>query len=808
MNRKRIVAALAALSLLLCGCQSKERYDADYNVEGSQMDMDGDHVIPVEGDELTNIVRTEELPLPESMTASAWNFVPTAEGFACIGNAGYDGTQIFRFHTDTSEWTEIMLEPLASYDGYYFMGGLVDFGEDVYYQLAVMENHSNMEPYSDGDENFDWDTYNESFESDYYLCTYQADGTLAEKMKIEGLEDYKSWQGYDQFSALLCEKGNNYLALQDGAILRIGEDGTLTEIRQADGGEEFTYPVFLRDRDGNTVFYESTDDPSVDYVKTITTLYEFDANAGTIGEAFYSNENSDAFGRVMISGGFGDYRLFINEAETTSAGTSSDKLYGIKDDGTKEIVIDWDASNMDGIDVTALSDSTFIGYDAEGRLCRISRKYASEIKEKQIITIGSLGDEFYIKDFTREFNNTHDDYQLNIITYPNSDGSYFGDPEGKNDALDNLKLAITGDDAPDLVFMQGDGSDYHDTFLRLGARGVFCDLYELLNEDDTVNRDTLLPNILTAMQHPNGSLYSLTSGFTVQSIAVKSKFTDKENWTMDDMIELYEGADDIMYYWSTKQDMLKLLLTGTDFTDEVNGTCYFDSPEFIRMLEFCDRYPAETTEPEKSYDDPEQEAKWQKWLTDNYHRYQEDTDYLYGVGFSGFTGEATMASSWAYTKADLGGDFTLVGYPSDNGKGGKIVANGEIAISTNCTDKAAAWEVVKSYLQYGAMSGTGYSIFNERFEELLDNEMYIWEMGERSDAEYYDDDSRVYRLTQEERDRLETYIRSCDTYMMLDEKVEAIVYEEAGMYFSGDRSAEETAEMIQSRAELYLAEQS
>ena len=106
------------------------------------------------------------------------------------------------------------------------------------------------------------------------------------------------------------------------------------------------------------------------------------------------------------------------------------------------------------------------------------------------------------------------------------------------------------------------------------------------------------------------------------------------------------------------------------------------------------------------------------------------------------------------------------------------------------------------------MSGTGYSIFNERFEELLDNEMYIWEMGERSDAEYYDDDSRVYRLTQEERDRLETYIRSCDTYMMLDEKVEAIVYEEAGMYFSGDRSAEETAEMIQSRAELYLAEQS
>lgn len=171
-----------------------------------------------------------------------------------------------------------------------------------------------------------------------------------------------------------------------------------------------------------------------------------------------------------------------------------------------------------------------------------------------------------------------------------------------------------------------------------------------------------------------------------------------------------------------------------------------------------------------------------------------------------------MASAWAYTKADLGGDFTLVGYPSDNGKGGKLTAAGEMAMTTACADKAAAWEVIKAYLLYqdsGEISfREGYSVFDAQFEEMLDNEMYIWKWGERSDAEYYDDDSRVYPLTQAERDRLEQYIRNCDTYMMLDENVETIVFEEAGMYFGGDRSAEDTAKMIQSRAQLYLSEQS
>ncbi|MCR4646714.1 MAG: hypothetical protein K5695_15105 [Oscillospiraceae bacterium] len=103
---------------------------------------------------------------------------------------------------------------------------------------------------------------------------------------------------------------------------------------------------------------------------------------------------------------------------------------------------------------------------------------------------------------------------------------------------------------------------------------------------------------------------------------------------------------------------------------------------------------------------------------------------------------------------------------------------------------------------------TGYSLFEEQFEEQLDNEMYIWEFGNKNDDEYYQDDSKVYRLTQEERDGLEQYIRSCNTFMMVDTVVKNIAIEEAGKYFAGDCTAEDAAKAIQSRATLYLSEQS
>ena len=101
-----------------------------------------------------------------------------------------------------------------------------------------------------------------------------------------------------------------------------------------------------------------------------------------------------------------------------------------------------------------------------------------------------------------------------------------------------------------------------------------------------------------------------------------------------------------------------------------------------------------------------------------------------------------------------------------------------------------------------------FSLFEDKFEEQMDGMMYVWEDGKPTDLTSVEDDGTVYPLTPEERDDLERYIRSCDTYMMLDSTVKNIVLEEAEKYFAGDCTAEDAAKTIQSRAELYLSEQS
>ena len=798
MRHKKIFAALTSVSLMMFGCS---------NVKNSEESSSSQEVQKLEQsigeDTLTAMVRTEELSMPEGID-SFYRYEPTNDGFMCIGGK-YNSNEmhIFRCNTDSMEWSDTILAQPESYDGYYYKGGLIDFGENGYYSLTAMENHSNMEPYNGDEEEYDWDLYHSTWESDYYLCTYSADGSITGQLKVEGLEEYNDSYGYLEISDFFGDGEHTYLTLRSGVMLRIEPDGTLTELRPAnDEFESSSYSQFLRDRDNKVILYNRIEEAGDEgYYVTTYTLSEFDAETGKIGEPFYTSiSDEDNVSDVRINaGGHGDHRIFVNEQNSQ---TGMYLTYGIRDDGTKDTVIDWDASNLQGMEVVPLNDGTFIGVEDYNKLCRVTRKYSSEIKEKQVITMGVLG--YLDNDFIHEFNNTHDDYELKAVPYNNSDGSYLGDLDGSNDALDQLKLDVVSDNAPDLIFMGGE-NDHHDTLLRLGSKGVFCDLYEFIDSDPEINRSTLLPNILTAMEHPNGSLYSFTQGFGVSSIAVKSKFTTKENWTMDDMIALYDGSDDVIYYWSTKQETLKMLMIGTDFTDEINGTCNFDSPEFVKMLEFCDCYPLESTTPEKNYDDEYQMQKFQQWYYDRFMRYQNDTDYVYFTGFSGLRG-VNAASAWAYTKSELGGDFTLVGYPSDNGKGGKINARGEVAVLNSCSDKAAAWEVVRSFITSKDISG--YSVLNEKFEEDLDNEMYIWNGIERTNDEYYDDDSRVYPLTQKERDGLEEYIRSCDTYMMIDENVKNIVFEEADIYFNGEKSVEETAKAIQSRAEIYLSEQS
>ena len=64
----------------------------------------------------------------------------------------------------------------------------------------------------------------------------------------------------------------------------------------------------------------------------------------------------------------------------------------------------------------------------------------------------------------------------------------------------------------------------------------------------------------------------------------------------------------------------------------------------------------------------------------------------------------------------------------------------------------------------------------------------------------------IYSITREQADRLLALLEGARQCSQTDRKIYRIFLDEAGGYFSGDKSLEETADVIQARVSMYVAE--
>ena len=66
----------------------------------------------------------------------------------------------------------------------------------------------------------------------------------------------------------------------------------------------------------------------------------------------------------------------------------------------------------------------------------------------------------------------------------------------------------------------------------------------------------------------------------------------------------------------------------------------------------------------------------------------------------------------------------------------------------------------------------------------------------------------IYAMTQEQVDQILDLINATTAVYGYDESILNIISDEAAAYFAGEKSLDDTANMIQSRVNLYVAEQS
>ncbi len=819
MQFKRLLLLTMAACFTFTGCTEVKNIDSNESIDSSsqtEIAEQLDTTLPEGEDALTAQVNIEKLELDfDSIGITDVGFSTGMSEFFHTDN-GY-GVFLFPsgpceiiFAECSEEFQFISGNKLtipAPQDDYYYTGGIYVYSDNKLYSFVTMEWHNGMKPYaySDNQENFDWDAYNAESDSRYMLCTHSMDGTLIDAVVMNGLRDSEYYDEYNNIISVdqfYIDNGEAYIALDSGSILRLNkEDGSISEIYSVDENTAQYGDCQLqlyKDRDGKTLLYSRipvNDTLDVDYVVTVN---EFDLQTGELGENLF-NPQGEAFAfennYMMFLDGCGDIRFAILNSENITA---------VKYDGSEEVILDWTKSNLEVSSVQLLDEGTMLYRDwgENGiEMNLLKRKRQSELKETPVLDLMVISSWSDMPALINDFNRSQSDFRVEaeFLTIDVSDPAEY--EKAIEQAEKEFQMKLLTDDAPDLVITLDS-----ETIFNYGNKGAFADLYTLMENDAEMNKSSFLPNILKAYESENGELYGIPSQFEIDTVMVKSKFCDKENWTMNDMISTYDKAESEydIYKWYDRQQILELFLRGMDFVDEKSGTCSFNSSEFIEMLKFCKRFPTKLDIPEKDYDNPAQME-----LLDNYYysqsqKYITDEDLIYSGSFGSAN---SIGGSYSYAKASMGGeDVTFVGYPSNNGNGTKLAAKDNIAISSKCENKEAAWAFVKSFLS----QKTQYiPVLEEKFEKTLDSWKELGGFG-NSGAGYYEDDGfKVYPLTQEERDYFEKLIRSLTTLSPTrSTSLNDIIYEEAEAFFADAKTAEETAEIIQNRAEILVSEQS
>jgi ABC-type glycerol-3-phosphate transport system substrate-binding protein len=393
-----------------------------------------------------------------------------------------------------------------------------------------------------------------------------------------------------------------------------------------------------------------------------------------------------------------------------------------------------------------------------------------------------------------DFNAQNAAYEVVIEKYYKSDGDF-------ESASQQFNLDLVSGNAPDLVVTSALTNVPYESYAK---KGVYADLMPYFNSDPELPLSAIVPSYAAANM-TNGKMYSVAQSFEMTVlIGRESLLGSKNSWRFSELINLCN--DNNIPYLLPKSTITQrtfilsfaLSLTNS-FIDIESGECYFDSPEFIELLEYAKVFPEAHTN-EGSFGMSE------------IREGQALLNYPYGKGFR----------KMVFGEQQFGEPVSLVGYPNGLGTNG-ISAEpiNEMSIISGAKNPDGAWEFIKFALTKGYIQrddygyeGSSFPVVTSRLDfqaEQMTKESYIDDVGERIENDGFDITSGgmtydITPLTQADIDKVYEQINNITDITRTDTNLMTILIDDINDYLDGSKSAAETAAMIQNRASTYMAE--
>lgn len=419
-----------------------------------------------------------------------------------------------------------------------------------------------------------------------------------------------------------------------------------------------------------------------------------------------------------------------------------------------------------------------------------------EIKDKKQITLAMVYTDWRVRQQVIEFNKANEDYRISIVDY----NSLYGSESDYKAAYNRLNTDIVSGKVPDLLLV--DGSLPIDSYVN---KGLFEDLKSYIEKDEEFKLDQFMPNIIEAFS-VDDKLYTLVPSYTIQSLAAKTADVGSERgWTIQEAMDVMGSKPDGIQFIANvnREEMMRncMSMAGNQFIDWEKGTCNFNSDSFEKMMEFLKMFPEEVDA--STFTD-------EYWM--NYDSmWREDKVLTYMASLGSFRDYNNIE------KGTFGEKITLIGFPSANEDGSVIVPDLQFAMSAKSGCKEGAWEFLRTFLtdEYQTENVTySFPISIKRLEELAQEATqkpyYLDENNQKVefDDTYYMSgvEITIPPMTEEEVEELKKQLYSFTQVSKNDEELLNIIQEETAPYFAGQKNAKDVANIIQSRAQIYVNE--
>lgn len=410
---------------------------------------------------------------------------------------------------------------------------------------------------------------------------------------------------------------------------------------------------------------------------------------------------------------------------------------------------------------------TAVSYDGEYTFAQ-KLMPGAEVEEKEAVLF-LLYEDQSIRGCADEYNRRHPGTKIEI--------EKLGAGEDYDAAFQRFAAQLIAGEGPDMLVMRREDLEV------LQAKGALAELTQFLPEEVS---GQIFPGVLEAGT-VDGKLYGIATQCSVNTLAVSESLWQNKTWDYTDILSLMEageaagsGPRSVLGGYSS-ENLLGILANisigagKSSLVDEKAGKCYFDTEEFVELLEFCKKYGME----------PDRDAGGEEMI-----RF--------------CSGDLV---SFSMRKAELGDEYHCVGYPVNSGSGGFV----EYPFLVGVNDRTEKGEIVRDFLQYllsdRKQSASGYA--SVRRDVLCGG---VMEHSAYSEAAVYVDAAGGYRELASKPDGssfLPEYLEVLENAAPLPvwhENIEGVILEESQAYFRGDKTPEDVAAIIQNRVQLYLDE--